>query len=163
MEALLVLLTVYLFAVLVVFPIWTLMKTGGQSDRQDRLAARLAELEAEVRKLRTSAVHAPAAAVKTESTPAPAQPAVAAPSPVVRETLGPPAPMVPPGSAAGDRPPEAPPHGALARPAPAAEPPALPPVIAAPSAPVTPRPVYTPPPPKPNWIDTINWEQFMGA
>ena len=181
MEALLVLLAVYLFAVLVVFPIWTLIKTGSQSDRQDRQAGRIQDLEDEVKKLRSALANLPAASVRPEATPV--QAAAVVPEPVIRENIPAPAParLVPPVAAvylsaealakADDRRSEVTPTAdgghrpPLQEPAPisASEPPPLPPVLVAPTVVSPPRPVYTPAPPKPGWMDTINWEQFMGA
>ncbi len=177
MEALLVLLAVYLFAVLVVFPIWTFMKTGSQADRQDRQAGRIQDLEAEVRKLRSALANLTAASAPPA--PAPIQPAFVAPAPVIREVVAPPAPEKIAGASLAPTVHEAPleitpvdiggptptPPETQAKPEliAASEPP-LPPLVAPPAVVVaTPRPVYTPPPPKPGWLDNINWEQFMGA
>src|SRR4051794_28965311 len=106
MEALLVLLAVYLLAVLVVFPIWTLMKTGGLSDRMGRLTGRIHELEAELKKLRARPADPPASITNPEPVAAPAQAAIVEPEPVVRETITPPAPIIPPVAAVYDRRPD---------------------------------------------------------
>ncbi len=152
MEALLVLLALYLFAVLVVFPIWVLSRFSGESDARDRLRRRVEQLETELNELRLNQRIQRTAPVKTETAPASVQPAVITPPPAVV------APVPPPKPVPAAVPPPAP------KPVPVVEPPALPPVIAVPAAPAPVRPVYTPPPPPPpSWMDNINWEQFMGA
>lgn len=140
MEALIVLLVLYLFVVLIVLPVWTFTKISGQHNDLDALrneVSRLAGALEELRRTPQPGAPAPqAAAVK---------PAAVTPAPAVIAPV--PAPVAPP------------------KPVVAAEPPALPPVITTPAAAARPvpaasaRPVYTPPPPKP----AINWEQFMGA
>lgn len=160
MEALLVLLAIYLFAVLIVFPIWVLIKTGNQTDRHDVLSHRVEELEAEVKKLRATLFNLPALSAQPESPPARApveQPAAVTSSPMISAPVAIPEP--PPAPVAVAAPPPQPPP----EPVPVAEPPPLPPVIPVPAVPTAPRPVYTPPPPQPGWMDNINWEQFMGA
>ena len=152
MEALLVLLAFYLFAVLIVFPIWMLTRTGGHSDQLHRLAERIQDLERELNQLKSAARSAPVAPHREETPTATVQPATIPPAPVIREVVAPaiPKPVEPPKK--------------VPEPASLAEPPPLPPVIPAqPAAPSKPAPVYTPPPPQPSWFETINWEQFMGA
>lgn len=160
MEALLVLLAVYLFAVLIVFPIWMLIKTGNQSDRQDHFADRIQALEGQIKELQKALRERPAPSTPPVPTPAPAQPAASVTEPVIRESVPSPEPR--------PEPVYVPRTGAVQPPEPAATftdaPPPLPPVIAPePVAPAPPPPTYTPPPPKPSWLETIDWEQFMGA
>ncbi|HKB56440.1 MAG TPA: DUF2339 domain-containing protein, partial [Lacunisphaera sp.] len=141
MEALLVLLALYLFLVLVVLPIWTIVKVRGHNDELEMLHQRLRQVETELASLQTKVREGIAPTLAKPETPratTPAKPAAVTPPPVV---------ATPPMPAA-----------APARPKPAAEPPALPPVIAAVAIHAPTPPAYTPPP-KP----AINWEQFMGA
>ena len=99
MESLIVLLALYLFAILIVFPIWMFTKTRGLDERQDLMAQKLLELEAEVKKLRAGAITpppAPVAKVATVPPPVvaspPVSPVVIPPAPVV---VAPPAPVAP--------------------------------------------------------------------
>lgn len=150
MEALIVLLILYLVVVLLILPVWMIIRIRGHTDELDHLRHRLEHLDNELVKLR-AAPPAPTPTPATQPhapTPAPVQPAVVAPPPTLVKT--PPAPF---------------------RPAPTlTEPPVLSPAIATPATVVppatatpSPRPVYAPPPPQPSWMDNINWEQFMGA
>ena len=192
MEALLGLLALYLFLALVLFPIWVLVKISNQSDRLDRQRSRLEELDKEILKLRAALYHPLAATTPPEVPPVSTQPAtitppaviVSAPVPSKPEPLAPPPPALParlgglpviaestalaPVAAAVV-------PSALASPTPTPEQFALheraqqtlkdlaasSPAPVAQAAPV--RPVYTPPPPRPSWLASINWEQFMGA
>ena len=141
MESLLVLLGLYLFAVLVVLPIWMVVKIIRQRHDQEILQQQLGLLQQEILVLRAELKQPPAASPPSETIASqPVAPVFAPPAPVM------PAAVTPPTIAIAPRP--SPP------PAPAEPPPLLPPVI----APV--RPAYVPPAPaKP----VINWEQFMGA
>jgi hypothetical protein len=183
MQALIVLLVLYLIVVLLILPIWTFIKIGGQRDDHDELKRQLGYLEDEVKNLRAALRNLPATPAKTETppVPVPVKPAAALaapPPPVVTATMSPPEPApaetepisplplnlgglpvftesahassIPPPALSADL-------SAIALAKADAEPPPLPPVI----APV--RPVYTPPPPAPGWMDSFNWEQFMGA
>lgn len=134
MEALLALLAVYLVVVLVMLPIWTIIRIRHQAGEQELLRHQLHSLEVELNELRTKLREGAGAAPPAAPAPAPVsvRPATVIPVPVVST---PPPPVKPEPIQA------------------AAEPPPLPPVIA--SA----RPVHIPPPRKP----AINWEQFMGA
>ena len=154
MEALLILLALYLFLVLIVLPIWTIVKVRGHNDELEALHQRLHRLEGEVTSLQTKVREgiAPAAAkAETPRATTPAKPAAVTPPPVVAAPLP------------GDRPGQTPggqlPTTVPSKLEPSAEPPALPPLIATQATNAPAAPVYTPPPPKP----TINWEQFMGA
>ena len=149
MEALLVLLALYLFVVLVIFPIWVLSRSGREAERIDRLHRQVELLEVKLEALRNQRP----APGKTETAPTPAsvQPAaIMAPTVVVV-----PVPAPKPVPVSTPPPPQ---------PGPVAEPPELPPIMPVPAAPPPVRPVYTPPPQsEPSWMDNINWEQFMGA
>ena len=147
MEAFIALLVIYLVVVLLIFPIWMIIRIRGHSAEQETLSQRLNYIDAELdelrAKLRAGAVTTPAptpakldAPAAPVPAPIPVRPAVVTPSPVV--AVATPLPATPA------------PVRAMAEPAP------LPPVI--PPAPV--RPVYVPPPPR---EPAINWEQFMGA
>ena len=152
MESFLVLLGLFLFAVLVVLPIWTIVKILRQRSDQEILQQQLTALQQEIDSLRSALSYLQGA--PAQPVPAPAQPVAA--SPVAPATPAPTAAPVMPAVAA-------PPPAVIAvppapAPAPTAVdlPPLLPPVFAPTAAP----PVYVPPaPPKP----VINWEQFMGA
>lgn len=133
MEALIVLLVLYLFVVLIILPIWTFTKISGQRNDLDALQNEVNRLAGALEELRRTPP--PGAPVPP---PAAVKPAAVIPAPTVIAPV--PGPVAP------------------SRPVVAAEPPVLPPVIATPLA-APARPVYTPPPPKP----AINWEQFMGA
>lgn len=145
MEALLVLLALYLFLVLVVLPIWTIVKVRSHSQELEALHQRVHRLEGEISSLQARLREAPAPTpVKVETpraapAPKPAKLAAVTSAPVVAAAT--PVPVTPNTGTT---------------------PPMLPPVIAPPAAPAAPRPVYTPPP-APGWMDNINWEQFMGA
>jgi uncharacterized membrane protein len=155
MEALLILLALYLFVVLLIFPIWAYIKSGDLSDRNELLQHRITELEIKLEKLRSAPTPAPAAKPEPAPTIAAAAAAVPTPPVVVKPVPPPVAPVVPPAQ---------PTPVFASTPVAAAEiPPLLPPVIAAPAKRVIPPPVYVPPPPKPSWMDNINWEQFMGV
>ncbi|HND62588.1 MAG TPA: DUF2339 domain-containing protein [Opitutaceae bacterium] len=151
MEALLVLLLLYLALALIVLPIWTITKIL-QQDRESRgLRAEILELHESIRRLRTTSSAAPTPP-PSAPTPAPApiavEPTEAAPAAV------PPLPVVAASAAVAP--------AALESPAPAPEP-APEPVSAPPplvSPPAVPPPVYQPPEPS---RPVINWEQFMGA
>ncbi len=187
MEALLVLLLLFLFLVLIVFPIWALVKIGNQTDQLDRHRRRLDELEEEIKHLRSAVLNLPTFPAKSETPPAAASLRATTPTPVVTAPVPEPAkpePIAPPPelparlgglpviiesaaiSSAADE--EAPPiispaeHLALQARAQQAlkDLAAVQPAPASGPAPV--RPVYTPPP-GPSWLDSINWEQFMGA
>ena len=161
MEALLVLLALYLFVVLIVLPIWTFTKISGQRTDLDALRHDVTRLAGALEELRRTPPGAPA------SHPTAVKPAAVTPASAVIAPVPATAPL--PGDRPGPTPGRQPirqAHGpepvagqpSTAKPVVAAEPPLLPPVIATPPA-APARPVYTPPPPKP----AINWEQFMGA
>ncbi len=145
MEAIAALLIIYLVVVLLILPIWMIIRIRSHRDEQDAMRQRLDYIDAELQDLRTrlregAATLAPTAPAGTPPSSAPAQisaqPAVVIPPPVA---VG--APLPP------------------AKPAPApvvAEPPPLPPLI----VPAPAHPVYVPPPPR---QPAVNWEQFMGA
>jgi uncharacterized membrane protein len=149
MQALIVLLVLYLIAVLLILPIWTIIRVNTQAREHEAQQRRLNRLEGELLELRARGIAAGPA-------PAPAAPVAPAAPPVVAA-----APALLPAEAVfrSAPPPVTPPVPAAAV---VAEPPVIvpPPPVRTP-APV--RPVYTPPPPQPGWTDNINWEQFMGA
>jgi len=141
MEALIALLGLYLVTVLVVLPIWTIVKILRQRSDQEILERQYALLQQEIQALRAGLKHPPAAPAQ----PAPVilQPVAPASTPTIPTPVRPAAVTPPPAMVAPPPPAPSP-----------VEPPMLPPVI----PPV--RPVYVPPAPaKP----VINWEQFMGA
>jgi hypothetical protein len=170
MQVLAILLLLYLFLVVVVFPIWAITSLQDLRSLTRSLRTRLGELEAEILNLRAALNRRAAEPVAAKPEPplsvAPAPAAVVPPLPVV---IVPPAP-VPEEIPAEEIAPVFALEPALANlsaaapvvPPPATEP--LPPVLppAPDPAPVV-RPVYVPPPPRPRWTDNINWEQFMGA
>jgi uncharacterized membrane protein len=164
MEALLVLLGLYLFAVLIVLPIWTFIKIGKQRDDHDALLRRLANLEATVAALREKP-HTPAAVAPAPERVRPENPpGVVTASP--EEVTAAPFRTVPLPRTAASTPPHEQQVAPVAPipPLPPVEPPLLPPVIppATPAVSPAPRPTYVPSRPakvKP----AINWEQFMGA
>ena len=136
MEALLVLLALYLIGVLLLLPIWTIIKFSSQREDQERLQRQLLALEREIQSLRTQLTgSAPPPPVAPAPAPVAVQPVVATPPPVVTAPVPP-----PPAPAPVDLPPVLPP--------------ALPPVAP------QPRPAYVPPT---RLSSGINWEQFMGA
>ncbi len=144
MEALAVLLILYLGLVLLVLPIWMFVKIRAQDREQENLQHRLTMLESALRDMRSAPIPPPAPAV---------------PAPVV---VPPPAPIPAPVAPIPPKPASLPPSPAraVAAPlpaqisAPVELPPILPPVL-------TPTPpVYVPPAPAKSGI---NWEQFMGA
>jgi uncharacterized membrane protein len=170
MEALLILLLLYLAATLIVLPIWTILKVRRHDDEVEALAQRVEYLDAELKELRSRAPHPPAetvaGGVARAPTAAAAAPSAPVPAPVVMPAAQPPA-TVPP-----------------------AEPPLLPPVIAAAventalgAAATPPQPgaaigaarptveepsaggvAHAPEIPEPAPARAaINWEQFMGA
>lgn len=146
--------------VLVVLPIWVIVKIIALQNQNDRHAQRLREVETELRDLRQQvrsipgrdarpaqalAAVAPAAIAAPAPEPVPAPPPLTpppAPETFAPPPLSPPAPVAPPPL----------PHPVLVRPSALAAPPALP----------LPHPVAPPPPPAPA-TPSIDWEQFMGA
>ena len=143
MQALAVLLVIYLFVVLVIMPIWLLVKFSEQNRDFLRLREQLRSVESELRTLRAEITSRAALPATT--------PAVAQPMEV---------PVIPSVTSPAWIPPVAPPAVARLEPTPTVVPFAdtAPPVLP-PALPVTPAPAYVPPPPRP----AINWEQFMGA
>ena len=153
MEPLLVLLCLYLFAVLVVLPIWTVVKIIQLRHDQEILQQQNRLLQQEIQALHAglkpsaaapaqpaAVILKPVAPASAPLIPVPVMPAAVTPPPVVSVPVPPPAPAPRP----------------IPTPASDALPPQLPPVI----APAPARAVYVPPAPaKP----VINWEQFMGA
>jgi hypothetical protein len=147
MESFLVLLGLFLFAVLVVLPVWTIIKIIRHGRDQELLQHQLRALQQEIQVLRSDLKRPPLPDIRpaTPASPPPA-PAFVAPSPAP----GQPAVVTPAPTVTAAPPPPAPAE------VPADLPPLLPPVL----APTPPRPAYVPPAPsKP----VINWEQFMGA
>lgn len=156
MESLLVLLGLYLFVVLLILPIWTILKINGHSSEMNALRSRLRETEAEIdalrQKVRASGTIQPATAPLATGQPI----HISAPTSVSQPT----APIIPASVVTPPAPVEAviPPAASLP------PPPVLSPHIDTPVLDAAkPRPVYVPPPPKPGLLDNLNWEQFMGA
>ncbi len=158
-----------LVLMLVVLPLWVIVKIVTLGNRNDELAQQLDILESELRDLRQQVRSIPAREARLApllATPAPAGIAASAPKNTpVAEPLPPPA-LEP----APDR---FPPCETFAPPPisefPPPAPPALPPQIFAPlpERPITPSlpppPAPTTPPPTEPATPPINWEQFMGA
>ncbi len=180
MDALLGLLGLYLFAVLIVLPIWTLIKIGGQRDDHNALQRRLANLEAAVEtlreKLRTATLVAPPTSAPAKAE-APADPF----HKMAYDLTAAPFRTMPLPRSADSTPPHEPPAAAVPppptptpTPSLADAPPLLPPVISA-LPPITPpapapvaRPVAVPVPspvaaPRATAKPAFNLEQFMGA
>jgi len=167
MGALVILLGLYLVAALFVLPIWTIVKIGALRRMQEELKLQLGILEREVGKLRASRPVPPstseprpeAAAADPESVVPSHQPVVIVPS--APEWKPPQTPSAPPPlpipSVTWDEipvrvePAQMPPRPEDVPPTPASEIPPSTPVRAA------------APPSGPDWITSINWEQFMGA
>ena len=150
MEALLILLLLYLALALIVFPIWALVRLNRHDSEMEVLQRRLDYVDTELKSLRSSAQKATAqaqtpapapAAPRPQAAPATPAPAVVAPATPAPAPITPPVlPVVPPATP---------------------EPARLPPVITAATEP----PVVAPPPrpaPAPR-TPAVNWEQFMGA
>jgi uncharacterized membrane protein len=163
MEALLTLLIVYLVAVLVILPIWVIVKVLGHDRGLELLQSRLRSQEDELQKLRATIrdlsavvlakIGAQAAAPAPDVAPVPPKPAPApewAPLAFPEPVQPPPEPFIPPVPAAAaplevsNRLPEASEPPPLL-PGPGAVPPVPDEVVPAPARPA------------------INWEQFMGA
>ncbi len=168
MQLLLVLLALYLFAVLVILPIWTFIKIGRHAEQNDALQRRIGYLDEEIKQLRSALLNAATAPKPDAPPPAPAalgvappgpSPLAVTPPPVVTAPLPLPIPSQPVIAAAPPPPVAEEPDTSDDLPPIIAPPPSVPQPAAAPAA----RPVYTPPPPKPGLLDNINWEQFMGA
>lgn len=154
MEALLILLALYLFAVLVVFPIWVIVKFGDHQRTLDALYQEIEQLRDEVQRFRQSTA-SPQAVTPPVPESAPARPASVPPPPAVAAAISPPPAITAP------VPPAAVPSASARE---DDGPPVMPPEpIAAPPQPTATPPVYTPPPREPGWLESINWEQFMGA
>ncbi|MEX2043877.1 MAG: DUF2339 domain-containing protein, partial [Opitutus sp.] len=147
MEAFITLLVIYLVFVLLILPIWMIIRIRGHSAGQETLNQRLDYIDSELNelrvKLRTGAV--------TTAAPTPAKPD-APPAPVPASIPIRPAIVAPPPIIVAATPPPPTPGPVRER----LEPPPLPPVM----TPAPGHPVYVPPPPLP---PAINWEQFMGA
>ncbi|MBA3848399.1 MAG: hypothetical protein C0502_00190 [Opitutus sp.] len=142
MEPLLVLLILYLGAVLLALPVWTILKIRGADSALDALNEEVRELRRELQLLRTALRSAPPEAERG----APLTPAAPPPAPEPKPESLP--PLLPP---------------AVTPPPPAPEPIQEPAAARATPPPVASAPRYVPPPPAPGWTDSINWEQFMGA
>lgn len=178
MQALLFFIGLGLLFVLVVFPIWAIMRINSLGAAKDALWHQLRELETEIRELRQRltelARRPPAPAVL------PAPPVAVAEEPV-RQAAAPVVPLLPPTASTVApvevTPPPLPASIAAAPPPPVAHVPMMPPVIPpapATPAPLPPRPVAAfaeltpseipePPGPHDKPATQINWEQFMGA
>ncbi len=171
MAALLVLLGLYLFAVLIVLPIWAFIKIGAQHDEHAALQRQVGNLEAAIEivreKLRTATT--PASTIERTSLENPP----AGPRETPADLTAVPFAVVPRPRTAGSNPPMVPAATITPpspSPLPAAQPPVLPPLVASvpnaaplpPPAPAAPRPVYVPPV-RAKTKPAVNWEQFMGA
>lgn len=166
MEAFIALLVIYLVVVLLILPIWMIIRIRSHSAEQETLNQRLNYIDAELdelrAKLRPGAVTTPAPTPARPDAPLapvppllPVRPAVVTPPPVALPPVSPEPPMhlggIPVFHTTVDATPKIDEDG--------------PPLIAAETS-AAEKPakvVYTPPPPAPGWMDNINWEQFMGA
>ena len=173
MQAVIFLLCLGLFLVLVVFPIWTMVKIGSLGSANDALTLQLHQLQTEIRELRLKlaelAKHPPPASAPPAPAPEPAASAPRAEVPVAPLAAEPPPtraiamPELPPVVEAPLPTPAVEPLSAAVIPPPVPEPPALPPLPAfAASTPPALEPMEAPPPDEPP-APRINWEQFMGA
>jgi len=152
MESFLVLLGLFLFAVLIVLPIWTIVKIHSQRRNQELLQQQLRGLQQEVQTLRADLKHQPTAPAQPESVaPPPVVPVYTPPAPASVSVM--PAVITPPPAAVA-APPSPPPTDQT--PGTVDLPPLLPPVV----APAAARSAYAPPA---RTKPVINWEQFMGA
>jgi len=172
MEALIALLVLFLIVVLIVLPIWSFVKISGLGEDNERLKSKFGILEDEVDRLRTALRSLPTAPAPVKPDMPAASPApisavgaslLATPTPIVASKLAPTGLGDLETGAATLSPPPVITQAPLASPTPVPVPPPLPPVIAIPGAPTPAYVPYVPPPPKPSWIDSINWEQFMGV
>lgn len=166
MEALLILIALYLLFAVVAFPIWMLIRTGSTNDIVAQLRRRIERLEDEVAQLRAPRTPEVGAGLSRaisehEAPPTPVAPVTPEPAPAaplpVEAVVAPEPPPLPPYLEPAAEPNTEPIRDAAYRvPEPAA--------VAAPaaSAPLAddPAPSYAP---KPGWTSAINWEQFMGA
>ncbi len=187
MEGILTLIGLGLFLVLIVFPIWAILRIRTLGNENDALASHLGGIEAELRELRGQLkllAHRPAEPAAPPPVAAPlAAPVTVAPTPLAPE----PAPFTPPvveaaaplattpKPAISSEPPPPPPVLAAVEPVPIAPPvistPSEPPMLApvpsfisgAPPAPLTPPVAFKPSPPPAAPAPRFNWEQFMGA
>lgn len=156
METLLVLLLVYLAMVVVVAPVWAWLKLRSHADELAALRGRAQSLEDELKQVRATLRATPPAPVAPSAT-------VAAPPPVPPRRPDE-RPLPPPVAASSSAAPPVPPVPKTTTPATEPLPRSLPRLVAEPpGTPPARRPVYTPPPPPPGWLESINWEQFMGA
>jgi uncharacterized membrane protein len=157
MEPLIVLVVIYLIAVLVILPIWAVVKIRGHDTDYDALQGRLRNQEDELRELRLLLRSIPAASLSraVEAPPAPAvTPVPVAPAPPIRPEPTPFEALSQPVVTASPEPP--PMQAAPESTTPPAEPP---PLAAEPQAASPLRDDEESAPARPS----INWEQFMGA
>ena len=159
MEPLIVLLAIYLLVVLVILPIWCIVKILAHNDDIDLLQNRLRGQEEEIRSLLAALGSLQAVSLTRKGPKAePQVPAPKADAPTVATAPAPmPVPEVPVVTSAPI--PEV--HRTPAATAPSVEAPPLltPQPPKPPAAPPTPPKPAAPPPERP----AINWEQFMGA
>ncbi|MBI5692531.1 MAG: DUF2339 domain-containing protein [Verrucomicrobia bacterium] len=167
MSAVALLLALFLFCVLVVFPIWTLLRVSALRQQQEAQERKIRQLELELLQLRRDQPPETPAPLVAPDAPLFREPPVAAPAaPPPPAPIDVPAPSV--ASVTRDIPPP------LSEPAPTPElPPPEPvpaaalrrdpePVLAAPPPPPMEPPPAPPPAREPESL-RINWEQFMGA
>ncbi|PTY06366.1 hypothetical protein DB347_13140 [Opitutaceae bacterium EW11] len=169
MEALIVLLLLFLAFILFVFPIWTFVKLSRHGEELRQAQAEQEALREELRKLKAGLASAPPAKPESASAaerPAPAATAAVPPAPAivapVSEQRAVPAPSAPaaPASAAGINQPrvETPTLPPLPPPLPSESP-----VAVSATAEPPPPPVAEPPSPARPRLPSFNWEQFMGV
>ncbi len=151
MQFILLLLGLYFLGVLVIFPIWAWTKLSSLTSQVEWLRLRYEEFKG-LRQRHDDLVAEMARGLEKTAMPAapPAEtPAAVEPPPVI---------AAPPVEEFIPTPEPAPVISAREPVAPVTDVP-----VETPPPPVVPRPVYTPPPRQPGWLESINWEQFMGA
>jgi uncharacterized membrane protein len=158
MEALLILLLLYLAVALIIFPIWAIIKIGGSNTEIESLRQRLSYLDAELKELQIKQRQGVSA--KPATPPASVvQPVVVTPPSMPTPPPAPSEPVSPPVITSVTPSP-------AASPAPVAEPPPLPPVVAGltEAGPKVSDSGYTQTAPESAYEKpAFNWELFMGA
>ncbi len=163
MQLIFFLLALYVMAILFILPFWTIKKIRRLSEKNQELKLRIGNLEYEIRSLRKA---------KPEAAFVP-KPEIPATPPMVAKTVPPPPVATPPPVPEWwtERPEAEPPVPKPPAPAgnfpvreQASDKPFVPEALPEFRLPELPEPEPSAPAPQgPAWIDSINWEQFMGA